>query len=255
MTLAFSINVNELFTFRPLFKIGPLGVTWPHVLLFMMTLGLIAFFNGAFRKPQLVPEGAQNAAEWCFDFVREQIVLPVLGPEGANWTGFLAAMFFFVFLLNILEVIPAVQFPITSLAGVPTILAIGVWFIFNGIGIRNQGFVGYFKGIMFPPGVPKPIYVILAPIELFSTVIVRPITLALRLMANMMAGHILLTVMFLGTWIFLTGTNIIGKVGFVAPFGLGVILTAFEIFVAGMQAFIITILTAVYIAGAEHPEH
>jgi len=255
VTLAFSINVNELFDYRPLFHIGGLGITWPHVLLFVVSLGLVAFFNGAFRKPQLVPEGAQNAVEWCFDFVREQIVLPVLGSEGANWTGFLSALFFFVFFLNVLEVIPAVQFPVTSLAGVPAVLALTSWVIFNYLGIKSQGLGGYFKGIMFPPGVPKPIYVILAPIELFSTVIVRPITLALRLMANMMAGHILLTVMFLGTWVFLTGTNIIGKVGFVAPFGLGVILTAFEIFVAGMQAFIITILTAVYIAGAEHPEH
>jgi F-type H+-transporting ATPase subunit a len=254
VTLAFSINVNELFEFKPLFKIGSLGITFPHVLLFAVTLGLIWFFTAAFARPKLVPAGAQNVAEMFVDFVREQIVIPVLGPAGASWVPFLTLMFYFVLFLNVMSIIPGIQFPVTSLAGIPVMLALLSWIIFNAVGIKEQGFGPYFKGIAFPPGVPKVIYIILTPIELFSTIIVRPITLGLRLMANMMAGHILLAVIFSGTWIFLHG-NIFGKVGFVMPFALGLVLTAFEIFVAGMQAFIITILTAVYIAGAAHPEH
>lgn len=254
MILAFQIDVNHLFEFEPLFKIGSLEIVWPHLLLFGVTLGLIAFFTTAFARPKLVPEGSQNLAEVMVDFVREQIVLPVLGPSGASWVPFLTLMFYFVLFLNLMSIIPVAQFPVTSLAGIPAMLAILSWIIFNYIGIKEQGFGGYFKGIMFPPGVPKVIYVILTPIELFSTIIVRPITLGLRLLANMMAGHILLAVIFLGTWTFLHG-NFLGIIGSPLPFALGVILTGFEIFVAGMQAFIITILTAVYIAGAAHPEH
>ncbi|MCA1833507.1 MAG: F0F1 ATP synthase subunit A [Actinomycetota bacterium] len=254
MILGFQIDVNELFEFKPLFKIGGLGITFPHVLLFAVTLLIIWFFTAAFARPKLVPEGAQNVAEMAVDFVREQIVLPVLGPSGTQWTGFLTAMFYFVLFLNIMSIIPGLQFPVTALGGIPFMLAVLSWVVFNAVGIKEQGFGPYFKGIMFPPGVPKVIYVILTPIELFSTIIVRPITLGLRLLANMMAGHILLAVIFTGTWIFIHG-NIFGKIGFVLPFALGTVLTAFEIFVAGMQAFIITILTAVYIAGAAHPEH
>jgi F-type H+-transporting ATPase subunit a len=152
-----------------------------------------------------------------------------------------------------MEIIPGVQFPITSRMAYPTMLALLSWIIFNAVGIRQQGFFAYFKGIMFPPGVPKPIYILLTPIELFSTVIVRPITLAVRLFANMVAGHMLLSVLAIGTAVFFQSG--IGKVTFVLPFSLNVILTGFEIFVAAMQAFIITILTAVYISGALAPEH
>jgi F-type H+-transporting ATPase subunit a len=245
---------NELFEFDPLFEFAGLKVTFPHLLLFGVTLLLIWFFVAAFAKPKLVPEGSQNLAEMMVDFVREQVVLPVLGPSGVGWTGFLTGMFYFVLFLNLLAIVPGVQFPVTSLMGIPVVLALLSWVVFNVVGIKEQGFGAYFKGILFPPGVPKPIYLILTPIEFFSTIIVRPITLAVRLFANMVAGHMILTVLFLGTAVFLQG-DIIGKVAFILPFTLATVLTGFEIFVAGMQAFIITMLTAVYIAGAAHPEH
>jgi F-type H+-transporting ATPase subunit a len=128
----------------------------------------------------------------------------------------------------------------------PALLAATVWLVYNGVGIASQGFFTYFKNIMFPPGVPKLIYILLTPIELFSTVLVRPITLSVRLFANMVAGHLILGVLFVGST---------GKVGFVAPFVLSIALMAIELFVIFMQAFIFTILTAVYISGALHPEH
>jgi F-type H+-transporting ATPase subunit a len=247
-------TVTELFEFKPLFKLFGVEVTYPILLLFAVTLLLMVFFVRAFARPKLVPEGAQNFAEVAVDFVREQIAIPVLGPMGNDWTPFLSVMFYFVLLLNLLSIIPGAQFPVTSRMGLPVMLALLSWVLFNWIGIKEQGFGPYFKGILFPPGVPKAIYILLTPIEFFSTIIVRPITLAVRLFANMVAGHMILAVLFLGTWVFLHG-NFLGKIAWVLPFGLGAILTGFEVFVAGMQAFIITILTAVYIAGAAHPEH
>lgn len=258
MTLAFQPpTVKELFEFEPFFTFNLGGVemrvTFPIVVMFGVTALLAFFFWYAFRRPQLVPAGAQNVGESAMDFVRNQVVLPVMGPEGTGWTPFLTTMFFWVFFLNIMSIIPGIQFPVTSLIAVPTVLALLAWLLFNAVGIREQGFVRYFKGILFPPGVPKPIYVLLTPIEFISTIIVRPLTLSVRLFANMVAGHMILGVLFLGTAVFFQSG--IGKVTFVLPFALATILTAFEIFVAGMQAFIITILTAVYIAGASHPEH
>jgi F-type H+-transporting ATPase subunit a len=253
VTLAFQGPTINEFIYRPIWTIGGMEVTFPIIVMFGVSILIGLFFYTAMRKPKLVPVGAQNVAEAGVDFVRDQIVLPVIGPEGTTWTPFLTTMFFWVFFNNIMAIIPGIQFPATSRMALPATLAALSWIIFNAIGIREQGFFGYFKGMLFPPGVPKPIYILLTPIELFSTIIVRPLTLAVRLFANMVAGHFLLTVLFLGTAVFFQSG--LGKVTFVLPFAMGIIFTGFEVFVAGMQAFIITILTAVYIAGAMHPEH
>lgn len=244
---------NELFEYEPLFTLFGLEVTFPTIVMFAVTILVMMFFLRAFSRRQLVPVGSQNVGESMVDFVENQVLLPVLGPDGRGWLPFLTTMFFWVFFNNIMGIIPGIQFPVTSRMAYPAVLAGTIWFIYNLVGIRAQGFFGYFKGILFPPGVPKPVYLLLTPIEFFSTIIVRPITLAVRLFANMVAGHMLLAVLFVATAVFIQSG--IGRVMFVLPFAFGVIMTGFEIFVAGMQAFIITILAAVYIAGAAHPEH
>ena len=253
-------GVTELFEFDPIFTISglpvidKLEVTFPTLVMFGVTLLIILFFLSAFRKPKLVPKGVQNVAEAGVDFVRDQIAVAVIGPEGHAWVPLLTAMFFWIFLNNFMSIFPVIQFPVTSRMAYPTTLAIMVWFIYNGVGIKKQGFFTYFKNIMFPPGVPGPIKPLLAIIEFISTVLVRPLTLAVRLFANMVAGHLILGVLFVGTSVFIAG-NYLGKIGFVAPFGLSLALMGLELFVIFMQAFIFTILTAVYISGALHPEH
>lgn len=256
---------GELFNYKPFACVAgdmhPSGafcesgfaITFPVLMMFGITLILMLFFINAFRKAEVVPRGAQNVGEAMVDFVRNQIVLPVIGPGGAGWTPFLTIMFFWVLFMNLMGIVPGVQFPLTSRMAFPALLAALAWLIYNGLGIKNQGFGGYFRNMMFPPGVPKPIYILLAPIELISTVIVRPLTLAVRLFANMVAGHMILAVLFLGTATFFASG--LGKVTFLLPFALATVLTGFEVFVAGMQAFIITILTAVYIAGAQEAHH
>jgi F-type H+-transporting ATPase subunit a len=125
--------------------------------------------------------------------------------------------------------------------------------LFLFLGFRHHG-LGYLKSIAFPPGVPKGIYVLLTPIELVSTFVLRPFTLAIRLFANMVAGHILLTIVFLATHAFLAFKFpgiIVGVLTFVA----GPLAVGFELFIASLQAYIFVILTAVYVSGALHPEH
>lgn len=160
-------------------------------------------------------------------------------------------MFFFILFSNIFEVVPGIQFPANSRMAVPITLALVVWVIYNFVGVRSQGFGGYLKNSLFPPGVPKALYLIVTPIELVSTFVVRPFSLAIRLWANMVAGHLLLV-----TFAILTHTlwnN--GYVGAAAPFAMLVLMTGFEILVSVLQAFIFTILTAVYIGGSMHAEH
>jgi F-type H+-transporting ATPase subunit a len=260
-------EAGHLFNYQPLFdlkvpafldldgtKDGVLGITWPMIVMVIVTLLLCLFFVMAFRKFRSVPRGTQNVAEAGIDFIRTQVVHPILGPRGEAYMPLLTAMFFWVFCLNIMGIIPGVQLPITSRMAIPAMLAIVIWLVYNGVGIVKQGPFGYFKNMMFPAGVPKPLYLLLAPLELISTVVVRPFTLALRLFANMVAGHILLVVLTLATATFVAADPV-HKLMAVLPFGFGVVMTGFEIFVAGMQAFIITILSAVYIAGAQEAHH
>lgn len=253
-------SVTELFEFIPLttFEIGGIEfrITFPVILLFGMTLLLLFLFVRAFSNPKIVPSGLQNVMEVGIEQVREQIVLPTIGPEGDRYMPFLTSMFFFIFSLNVLEIIPAVSFPVTSHSAFPAFLAVISLVLFVYVGIRSQGLFSYFREMLFPPGVPKPIYIILTPVELVSTLVFRPLTLAIRLLANMMAGHVILTVFFLASSYFLYRADAI-FLRFIspAPVALAVILVGFELFIATIQAFIFTILTAVYIGGALHPEH
>jgi F-type H+-transporting ATPase subunit a len=108
--------------------------------------------------------------------------------------------------------------------------------------------------MLFPPGVPKPMYVLLSPIEFISNIIVRPFTHAVRLFANMFAGHLLIATFSIAAYYLLTFT-VIGLLGSVASFTMAVALTGFELLIQALQAYIFTLLTAVYISGALHAEH
>ena len=172
---------------------------------------------------------------------------------GRPWTPFLVTIFFYVFMTNIFEVIPGIQFPVNARMALPAFMALMVWAIFNIVGVRAQGLGGYFKSMLFPPGVPKPLYILITPIEFVSTIFVRPLSLAVRLFANMLAGHLLLVTFAVLSAALFTKTAL--AIILPLPFLMLVLLTGFEILVAVLQAFIFTILAAVYIGGAMHPEH
>jgi F-type H+-transporting ATPase subunit a len=222
------------------------------IYMFVTAAIVIALFALAAARGGLVPRGIRNFVESVVGFVREEIAGQVIGPEGRPWVPFLTAMFCFLLVGNIFGVIPGIQFPVNGRMAIPAFMAVLVWVLFIVTGLRAQG-IGYFKNALFPPGVPKGMYVLLTPIELVSTFLLRPFTLSVRLLANMMAGHLILTIFFLGTAYLLARPL---TIPFAVPaFALSVALVAFEILVAVLQAYIFTILTAVYIAGAVHPEH
>jgi F-type H+-transporting ATPase subunit a len=221
-------------------------------LLVIAFVGYILLFVLAFRKPKIVPGKFQVLMESGIGFVRDQITLQMIGPEGLPFLPFLATLFFFIFLGNILEVVPGVSFPLNSRLAFPLVMAIIAWVVYNTVGIKKHGLLGYLKMVMFPPGAPKALYILLTPIEFISVIVLRPITLTIRLFANMVAGHFLLSVFFLGSLALLTGFPFILGV---VSFGIGVALVGFEIFVASLQAFIFSMLTASYIAGAMAEEH
>ena len=223
---------------------------------FLVLLGFvsfIAFFYLGLRKPSVVPGNMQSLAELGIQFVRENIAMPMLGPDSARFMPLLATFFFAIFFWNIFEVAPGVNFSSNSRIAFPMVMAIIAWVTYNAVGIGKHGFFGYLKHVMVPPGAPKILYVLLVPIEFLTQIIIRPITLSVRLWANFMAGHFLLAVFFLGTIAMLQG----GFTAIFAPFSfaIAIALVGFEIFVSALQAFIFAILTASYIGGAMAEEH
>jgi F-type H+-transporting ATPase subunit a len=229
-------------------------ITKITILLFLVVAIILAFFIYAFRKPKLVPRGAQNVGEMGYLFIRDGIARDTIGKEGDKFVPFLFAFFFLVWLSNFMGVVPFAQIPVTSIFAIPVAFALIVYITWVPIGIYRQGFFGFFNNLLFPPGVPKAMYVLLAPLEFLSNLIVRPATHAIRLFANMFAGHLLIATFSIAAF-YLLSASVIGIIGSVASFAVSIALTAFEILIQALQAYIFTLLAAVYIAGALHPEH
>jgi F-type H+-transporting ATPase subunit a len=249
--------IEELVEWPGLFlKDTPFEVNKVVLLMWAGAVIVFALFWAAGRaaaKGNLVPTGVQTIVESGIDFVRNDIILQTMGPAGLPWTPFLVTIFFYVFMTNIFEVIPGIQFPVNARMALPIFLSLTVWVIFNVVGIRAQGLGGYFKSMLFPPGVPKALLPLVALIEFISTIFVRPFSMAVRLFANMLAGHLLLVTFAVLSAALFTAKPLV--VILPLPFFMLILLTGFEILVAVLQAFIFTILAAVYIGGAMHPEH
>lgn len=203
-------------------------------------------------KKEMVPRGAQNIAEGAVEFIDNQVIMPAIGPDGRRYMPLLLSIFLFVFFGNIFEVIPTFQMPANARMANPMILALIVLVTFVVIGFKHHG-ISYLSDIVWPPGVPAALKPLVGLIEFLSVFILRPFGLAVRLFANMLAGHILLVtfgVLCITLWQ-------IGPLAAILPFSFAmlVILTAFEMFVSFLQAFVFALLAAVYIDTSLHPAH
>ncbi len=246
-------SVNELFELP---FIGAVNRTM--ILIFLAAAIVIAllYFGIIRHRNRVVPSRFGAFVETIVGFVRDDIAVGIIGPEhGLRYFPWLLSLFLFILVGNIFEITPLVNFPIMSRIALPAFLALLTWVIFIVAGIRQQG-AAYFTHTIFPPGVPKPLYLLLAPIEFVSTFLVRPFSLAVRLFANMVAGHVMLTLLLVSGWVFITGTGGLAKIPIgVGWFTLGIAIYVFEIVVAILQAYIFTLLSAVYVQISVHPEH
>ena len=243
--------VSHLVEWPTIFGDGAFAVNKVVLLMWLAVALVLIFFFAAARKRSLVPTGVQNLGETVVDFIHNGIIMQTMGPDGLAFAPFLMTLFAFIFVCNIFGIIPGIQMPVNARIALPAFMAIVVWIIYMVMGLWKQGPIGYFKNMMFPPGVPKVMYLLLSPIELVTNVFIKPFALAVRLFANLLAGHlILVSFAVLATALFESTV-----VGAVAPGALLIALTGFELLVAFLQAYIFTILAAVFIGGAMHPEH
>lgn len=225
------------------------------VRLIAVAIMLLLFFL-AFRRMRFVPGRGQAAAEMALDFVRIQIAEQLLGEKLAQrYLPLLASIFFGVLAMNLTGMIPGFNIAGTALVGMPLVLGVIAYIAFIYAGIRGVGAGTFFKNALFPSGVPWPVYIILTPVEFINIFIVRPLSLALRLLLNMMVGHLLLVLCFAATHFFFFTAE-----GWFSLFGIGtllggIIFTLVELLVAVLQAYVFTLLTTVYIQQAVAEEH
>ena len=254
MTLAIDFPpISHAVEWRTLFGGDTFGVNKVVLLMWFSAALVFVFFFVASRRQSLIPRFVQNVAESAVDFIRNGIILQTMGEEGLFYTPFLLMMFSFILVCNIWEVIPGVQMPVNARIALPMFMALLVYVMYHYVGIKEQGLFGYLKNSLVPPGVPKAILPLLVFIEVITLFITKPLSLCVRLFANMFAGHLLLiTFAVISATLWAVQWQIV-----ILPFSgfMLIALTGFEVLVAFLQAFIFTILTGVYIGQSMHPEH
>lgn len=214
---------------------------------------LIIYFLWAYRAPKLVPTKRQWLAESIYGFARNNIAHGMIGHEGVRFAPYLTTLFCFILLTNLFGIIPGIQISPNSHIAFPALLAAISFVMFIYVGIRRHGALKYFKHTLIPPA-PWFVLPLLIPIEFFSTFIIRPFSLALRLFANMFAGHMILLVFTLGGFAMLNVEVLLAPVS-VLSWLLAIALTFLEALVIILQAYIFVVLTASYVQGSLAEEH
>ncbi|MCY0948279.1 F0F1 ATP synthase subunit A [Streptomyces sp. H27-S2] len=243
------------FLFEPIFGDADSNIYFNKTMLLALlgTVVIVGFFWLAFRKPKVVPGKLQMVAEAGYDFVRRGIVYETLGKkEGEKYVPLMVTLFFFVWIMNLWSIVPMAQFPVTAIISYPAALAAIVYVIWMSVTFKRHGFVGGFKNLTGYDKSLGPVLPMVMVIEFFSNVLVRPFTHAVRLFANMFAGHTLLLLFTIASWYLLNGIGIAyAGVSFV----MVLVMTAFELFIQAVQAYVFVLLACSFIQGALAEHH
>ncbi|MFJ8073148.1 F0F1 ATP synthase subunit A [Streptomyces sp. NPDC096176] len=241
------------FLFKPIFTVGGFEFNKPMLLAFLATIVVVGFFWAAFSKPKLVPGKLQMVGEAGYDFVRRGIVYEIMGKkDGEKYVPLMVSLFFFIWIMNLWSVIPLAQFPVTSIIAYPMGMALLVYVLWVGLTFKTHGFVGGWKNITGYDNSLGPVKWLVSFIDLFSNLLIRPFTHAVRLFANMFAGHMLLVMFTLASWYLLNGIGII-YAG--TSFVMVIVMTGFELFIQAVQAYVFVLLACSYLQGALAKSH
>jgi F-type H+-transporting ATPase subunit a len=244
-------SIDALGQFQLTTGLGPLGnsihFTNSNETMLAAAIVIVLVFMLGLRNRALVPGRLQALVEILYEFVRGMCV-DTIGPEGMRFFPLVFTLFSFILLGNLIGLFPYF-FAFTSHIAVTLTLALFVFVFSTGVGFYTHGF-RFFK-FFVPDGVPVWLLPLLVPIEIISY-LSRPVSLSVRLFANMTAGHVMWEV-FAGFMLLLTASfGALGVIASVLPFGLNIALAALELLVAGLQAYVFAILTCLYLHDAVH---
>ncbi|WP_432520923.1 F0F1 ATP synthase subunit A [Kineococcus sp. SYSU DK006] len=240
---------------QPLIGDGNWAITRSSIVFALLAVGLGLVLVAATRKLKVVPSKGQFLLESLYDFVRNGVGRDVIGSrEFLKFVPLLFTMFVLILVNNVVGVIPPVQFPTMSRIGFPIALTLVVYITYHAVAVKRKGGLGYLKSLM-PAGVPGWISPLVYVLELATYFVTRPFTLALRLFANMFAGHMLILVLVLGGEYLLLHTDGFLPVTGVVAFVFSIVMMFFELLIQVLQAYVFTLLTATYLADAVSNEH
>jgi F-type H+-transporting ATPase subunit a len=233
------------------------AITRPGLVM-VISVGILAwFFVTVAGRLTVVPSKRQWVAEQAYGFVRNSIARDVIGAKDfRQFVPLLFTLFTLILFNNVMGVLPFVQFPTFSRIAFPIVLTLIVYVVYHTVAIRRKhGVIGYLKSLV-PPGLPMWLRPIMFFLEVLTYFIIRPLTLALRLFGNMLAGHLMLLVFILGgEYLLIHGSSIFIQLSGILGLAFGVVMTFFELLVQFLQAFIFTLLTALYISDAVSEHH
>ncbi|TMR07034.1 F0F1 ATP synthase subunit A [Nonomuraea turkmeniaca] len=246
----------DLFQFSPIIPGGPEWLTKPVLIALLSAIVVMALCWAWFAKPKLVPRGWQNLGEYVYVFVREQIAKPNLGKDSDRWMGFLLTIFLTVLVWNLMGVIPLIQFPLAAHIAFPLVLALTVYGVKVYLGVRHHGVRGYLRGIVHLEGLPGWAYGLYAPMILAEVFITSLFTHFIRLFANMFAGHIILAFFSsVGFWFLFERLTPLGVGLGVLGVLMTVVMTAFELLIQFLQAYLFAMLAGMFVASGLRGAH
>lgn len=234
------------------------GMDWLNTYLLqavIATVLVIGVWLWFAKDQRVVPGFKQWIGEQLYNLVRNGIGREALGPDYRRFTPYLVALFSFILVNNLFGQFFLSMFPTFSRVGYAYGLALLSWLLYNGVGIAKHGLGGYLKLMTMPKGVPGPLYAIIVPLEILSNFIVRPITLALRLFANLFAGHLVVIVFVVGGSMLLENADFLYKIAGGASLLMAFPIFGLELFIGALQAYIFTVLTAQYVASSLAEDH
>ncbi|MFQ6170078.1 F0F1 ATP synthase subunit A [Oryzobacter sp. R7] len=232
-------------------------LTRPAAVVIISVVVIGWFFLTVAGRLTVVPSKRQWIAEQAYGFVRNSIARDIIGAKDFRpFVPLLLTLFTLILFNNVMGIFPLVQFPSMSRIAFPIVLTLVVYVVYHTVAIRRKhGVWGYLKSLV-PPGLPGWLRPIMFVLEFLTYFIIRPLTLALRLFGNMLAGHLMLLVFILGgEYLLLHGSNIFINLSGVLGLGFGIVMTFFELLVQFLQAFIFTLLAALYISDAVSEHH
>ena len=242
---------------QPLIGDGPWAITRSILVYAFSAAALIALLLYATRRLTLVPSRGQMLTEAVYGFVRNSVARDVIGAKDfLRFVPLLLTLFVVIVTNNVFGIVPVIQFPTMSRVGFPIALTAIVFVLYHALGVRKHGVGGWFVRMALPPGVPGFVKPLLFLLELLTYFFTRPVSLALRLFGNMFAGHILLLLLILGAdYLVLDSGKPLYAVAGVVSYLMAFVMTLFELLVEVLQAYIFTLLAALYIADALADEH
>jgi F-type H+-transporting ATPase subunit a len=249
-------TVDDFLPPEILFQGTPFAINRIILVRIVATVAMLLILGVSAHRAKLIPGRWQGVLEMGVSFVRDNIVYEVMGAlRGRRYVPMIATIFFTILVFNLCGIVPGANIAATASVVMPLVFALWTMVQYWIAAVREKGLGRFIRDEVFTPGVPWPVYILLAPIQILELLVIRPLSLTIRLFANMISGHLMVAtcLAFAQYWMIESADKLMGIPVGATWFVGGLLMTCFEAFVAFLQAYVFAILSTVYI-NLSYPE-